>query len=674
MANEQKQPTPGAAEKPAKEINVKDLDAAWKTDFDQETMAQLYEQSFQNITEGQVVKGRVLQVNENEVLVDVGYKSEGVIPVEEFRNLIEAGKLKVGELIDVYLEKTEDSDGLVVLSKEKADKIKIWDEISDKFDNKEVIEGKVIERIKGGLTVDIGVRAFLPGSQIDLRPVRDPERLIGQTLRMRVIKLNKRRGNIVLSRRVILEDERKSMKEETLNALEEEAVVIGVVKNITEYGAFIDLGGIDGLLHITDMSWGRISHPSELLKIGDKVKVKVLKFDADSERVSLGMKQISEDPWLKVAEKYPVGSRVEGKVISLTDYGAFVELEEGVEGLVHVSEMSWTRRIRHPSKIVAIDEKVEAVVLDLDQENKRISLGMKQTETNPWDVVKEKYPIGTRVVGKVRNLTNFGAFVELEEGIDGLIHISDMSWTRRINHPSEVMKKGDEIETVVLDIDVDNERLSLGLKQLEENPWRDAENRFFIGNNVKGTVVRLTDFGAFVELEGGGIEGLVHISELSKDRIESPEEICKVGDELVMKVIKVDVEERRIGLSVRAYQEESERLEAEEGIVEQQDLKVGRSTMADVINQEALLRNIGFDGAGKAESKAEPKADAAEADTVTGDIPKPEKTRAKAKAAVSAEDEAEKAIRKALEDTSETPADVDTVTSDTVDAETEAKE
>jgi small subunit ribosomal protein S1 len=595
MANEQKQTTEHAVKpegKVKREVKT-DLDAAWKTDFDDATMAQLYEESFQNITEGQVVKGRVLQINENEVLIDVGYKSEGVIPVEEFRNMIEHGSLKVGETIDVYLDKTEDMEGLVVLSKEKADKIKIWDEISDKFESREVIEGRVIERIKGGLTVDIGVRAFLPGSQIDIRPVRDPERLIGQTLRMRVIKLNKRRGNIVLSRRVILEDERRNMKEMTLNALEENAIVEGQVKNITEYGAFIDLGGIDGLLHITDMSWGRVTHPSELISVGQKIKVRVLKFDPDSERVSLGLKQITDDPWLKASEKYKVGTRVEGKVISLTDYGAFVELEEGVEGLVHVSEMSWTRRVRHPSKILNIDDIVEAVVLDLDQDSKRISLGIKQCETNPWDVVKEKYPIGNRVVGRVRNLTNFGAFIELEEGIDGLIHISDMSWTRRINHPSELVKKGDEVEAVVLDIDVENERLSLGLKQLSENPWRDAENRFFIGNNVKGKIVRITDFGVFVELEGGGIEGLVHVSELGKDKTES-ENAHNVGDELIMKVIKVDVEERRIGLSVRAYEEEMERLEADDGIATQ-DLKIGRSTMADIINQEALLRNIGFD-------------------------------------------------------------------------------
>ncbi|MBN1354686.1 30S ribosomal protein S1 [bacterium] len=566
-------------------------------------MDKLYEESFRNITEGQVVKGKVLQINENEVLVDVGYKSEGIIPIEEFRNMLEAETLKVGDQIDVYLEKSEDSDGLVVLSKEKADKIKIWDEISRVYENEEIIEGRVIDRIKGGLTVDIGVRAFLPGSQIDLRPVRDPERLIGQTLRMKVIKLNKRRGNIVLSRRVILEDERQRTKESTLKALEEGALVEGVVKNITEYGAFIDLGGIDGLLHITDMSWGRVNHPSEMIKIGDNLEVMVLKFDRENERVSLGLKQKSSDPWEAVEEKYPIGSVINGKVISLTDYGAFIELEEGVEGLVHVSEMTWSRRVKHPSKIVSIGDNVEAKVLELDKDKKRISLGIKQCETNPWALVEEKYPIGTRVSGKVRNLTNFGAFVALEEGIDGLIHISDMSWTRRINHPSEVLKKGDVVETVVLEIDVENERLSLGLKQLQKNPWEDVEDRFFIGNNVKGKVVRLTDFGAFVELEGK-IEGLVHISELCKERIDKPDEVCNVGDELTMKVIKVDVDERRIGLSVRAFLEEMERLEVEEGDI-RNVLKVGRSTMGDIINSEDLLKNIGFK---TTESKSAPES------------------------------------------------------------------
>ncbi|MGB3975073.1 MAG: 30S ribosomal protein S1 [bacterium] len=619
MANKQKQTTnnPSAAEaENTKKIHSSNLDTPWWTDFSEAEMTKMVDESLRNTTEGQVVQGKVLQINEKEVLIDVGYKSEGAIPIEEFRNNIDAGTLKVGGFVDVYLDKTEDFEGQVVLSKEKADKIKIWDEISDHFENKEVIEGRVIDRIKGGLTVDIGVRAFLPGSQIDIRPVRDPERLIGQTLRMRVIKLNKRRGNIVLSRRVILEDERRNLKEKTLNSLEENAIVEGQVKNITEYGAFIDLGGIDGLLHITDMSWGRINHPNELISVGQKIKVKILKFDPETERVSLGLKQTTEDPWVKVSERYQIGTRVEGKVISLTDYGAFIELEEGVEGLVHVSEMSWTKRVRHPSKILNIDDTIEAVVLDLDQENKRISLGIKQCETNPWDLVKIKYPIGSRVVGKIRNLTNFGAFIELEEGIDGLIHISDMSWTRRINHPNELVKKGDELEAVVLDIDVENERLSLGLKQLSENPWKEAENRLFIGNNVKGKIVRITDFGVFVELEGGGIEGLVHISELGKDKEESIESAYKVGDELIMKIIKVDVEERRISLSVRAYEEEMERLEADDGIASH-EIKIGRSTMADIINQEALLRTIGFETKPLPES-SENKVEEKKAET-TGD-------------------------------------------------------
>ncbi len=610
------------------------LDKAWNSDFEPEIMDQLYNASFQNITEGQVVLGKVLQINENEVLVDVGYKSEGIIPIEEFRNMLEAETLKVGDKIDVYLEKAEDQDGLVVLSKEKADKIKIWDEISRVFENGEVIEGRVIDRIKGGLTVDIGVRAFLPGSQIDLRPVRDPEKLIGQKLRMMVIKLNKRRGNIVLSRRVILENERKEMKQKTLASLRENALIKGTVKNITEYGAFIDLGGIDGLLHITDMSWGRVNHPSEILHVGEEIEVMVLKFDEASERVSLGLKQKTPDPWESVEEKYPVNSKVTGKVISLTDYGAFVELEEGVEGLVHVSEMTWSRRVKHPSKIVSIDDTIEAMVLELDKEKKRISLGMKQCESNPWAVVEEKYPIGSHVVGKVRNLTNFGAFIELDEGIDGLIHISDMSWTRRINHPSELLKKGMQVETVVLEIDVANERLSLGLKQLHENPWEDAENRFFIGNNVKGKVVRLTEFGAFVELEDG-IEGLVHISELSKDRIEKPEDVCEVGSELTMKVIKVDVEERRIGLSARAFQEEMERLEAEEGMIVKETV-VGRSTMADIINSEDLLKNIGLQSA----VKEKPKTESAE-EKVEEKIPEQKDEKQPDVKSVSAEDTTE---------------------------------
>ncbi len=423
-----------------------------------EELEQLYEESLKHIQEGEIVRGRVVHIGRDSVLVDVGYKSEGMIDLDEFPD--QGRHLQVGEEVDVLLEEKEDSEGQVILSKEKANRIKIWDDISKKYDNNDVVDGVVVARIKGGLTVDIGLKAFLPGSQIDLRPVRNLDKLIGERLQMRIIKLNKRRGNIVLSRRVLLEEERQRAKEKTLASLAEGQIIEGVVKNITEYGAFIDLGGIDGLLHITDMSWGRVSHPSELFAIGDKVRVMVLKFDQEHERVSLGLKQMTADPWMNVAEKYPETSRVSGKVVSITDYGAFVELEEGIEGLVHVSQMSWARRTRHPSKIVNIGDTIEAVVLSVDKDKKRISLGMKQIEPNPWTTVDERYPVGSEVEGKVRNLTDFGAFIALEEGIDGLIHISDMSWTQRVKHPSEILKKGQKVRAVVLNVDKDNERLS----------------------------------------------------------------------------------------------------------------------------------------------------------------------------------------------------------------------
>jgi small subunit ribosomal protein S1 len=517
-----------------------------------EELSQLYDESLKHIQEGEIVRGRIVYIGRDSVLVDVGYKSEGTIDLEEFP---ERGRdLRVGEEIDVLLEQKEDSEGQVILSKEKANRIKIWDDISKKHDNNEVVEGVVVARIKGGLTVDIGLKAFLPGSQIDLRPVRNLDKLIGEKLQMRIIKLNKRRGNIVLSRRVLLEEERQHAKEKTLASLAEGQVVSGVVKNITEYGAFIDLGGIDGLLHITDMSWGRVSHPSQLFAIGDHVEVMVLKFDQEHERVSLGLKQLTPDPWANVAEKYPETSRVSGKVVSITDYGAFVELEEGIEGLVHVSQMSWARRTRHPSKIVNIGDTIEAVVLSVDKERKRISLGMKQIEPNPWSTVDERYPVGSEVEGKVRNLTDFGAFVALEEGIDGLIHISDLSWTQRIKHPSEVLKKGQTVHAVVLNVDKDNERLSLGLKQLEPDPWTLVPGKYHVGQDVHVKIVKVTNFGAFAELEDG-VEGLIHLSELSHDKVEDPEEVVNVGQELDAKIIKIDAETHKIGLSIRAFED-----------------------------------------------------------------------------------------------------------------------
>src|SRR6266704_5012127 len=415
-----------------------------------EELEQLYEESLKHIQEGEIVRGRVVHIGRDSVLVDVGYKSEGMIDLDEFPD--RGRHLQVGEEVDVLLEEKEDSEGQVILSKEKANRIKIWDDISKKYDNNDVVDGVVVARIKGGLTVDIGLKAFLPGSQIDLRPVRNLDKLIGERLHMRIIKLNKRRGNIVLSRRVLLEEERQRAKEKTLASLAEGQIIEGIVKNLTEYGAFIDLGGIDGLLHITDMSWGRVNHPSELFQVGDHVRVKVLKFNADTERVSLGLKQISEDPWSRAAEKYVPGTVVRGKVVSLKDYGAFIELEEGIEGLVHISEMSWTRRVKHPSKMVAVGDTVEAVVLDIDAKNNRISLGMKQLEPNPYEALTAKYPTGTPVKGRVRNIADFGIFVEIEEGIDGLVHISDMSWTQRVKHPSELYQKGDEVEAAVLNI------------------------------------------------------------------------------------------------------------------------------------------------------------------------------------------------------------------------------
>jgi small subunit ribosomal protein S1 len=524
-------------------------------------LLEMYDTSFRSIAEGEVVKGTVLAVTATEVVVDVGFKSEGMVPIEEF--LDEHGQVTVqpGDIVDVLLERTEDRDGHVVLSREKAEKMKIWDEVERAYAEKKVVIGRVIERIKGGLAVDIGVRAFLPGSQIDVRPVRNLDALRGQELRMRVIKVNKKRGNIVLSRKVLIEEENAEKKKQTLDSLAEGKVLRGVVKNITDYGAFIDLGGIDGLLHITDMSWGRLSHPSELFKVNDEVDVIVLKYDPATERVSLGHKQLTPDPWSDVVERYPVTARVRGRVVSLTDYGAFVELEPGVEGLIHVSEMSWSKRVKHPSKILNVGDEIEAMVLGVDPAARRISLGLKQVEANPWLELAEKYPPGTRITGRVRNLTEFGAFVEVEEGIDGLIHISDMSWSKRLKHPSEILKKGDRVEAMVLNVDAENQRLSLGLKQLATDVWDEFFSRHNVGDVVEGKVVRMTNFGAFVEL-ADGIEGLIHVSEF--DDAPGAEKVeLEVGHSYQMKIIKLSPSERKIGLSIRALKSDEYRADWE---------------------------------------------------------------------------------------------------------------
>ncbi len=509
-----------------------------------------YEESLRSIGEGEIVRGTVLAVDDKEVLVDVGFKSEGVISLAEFPD---PGSIKVGDVLDVFLEKMENQDGLVVLSKQRADFVRVWDRVKEAHDLEQVVEGKLVRKIKGGVVVDLyGVEAFLPGSQIALRQVQNVDALLGQSVQVKIIKLNKRRRNIVVSRRAVLEEERNRMKSTILKDLAKDQIREGQVKNITDFGAFVDLGGIDGLLHITDMSWGRISHPSELVKIGDRVRVKVLNFDPEKERISLGLKQLEPYPWEGVEDKYKVGDRVKGRVVSITDYGAFVELQKGVEGLIHVSEMSWTRHVRHPSKVVNIGDEIDAVVLKVDKANEKISLGLKQVEPDPWLTLDQKYPPGTKVRGKVRNLTNFGAFVELEEGIDGLVHVSDMSWTKRVAHPSEVLKKGDTVEVVVLSIDKEHRRISLGLKQVSDDPWPELAGQYPAGMEITGTTNRLFDRGAIVDL-GNGIEGFVPLSQLGIDDLKRPNDAFEVGETLVMKVTRVDVPNHRLILSVKSW-------------------------------------------------------------------------------------------------------------------------
>lgn len=528
-----------------------------KPEESMENLMDMYEESFKRFEEGEVVTGRIISVDKDHVLVDIGYKSEGQIRIHEFRDEKGTINANVGDQVEVMVEWWDDEEERVVLSKEKAQNVKVWEEIKKSYDEEGTIDGIITSRVKGGFSVDIGVQAFLPGSQADLRPIRNLDDLVGNKYKFKILKYNRKRSNIVLSRRVILEEEREKQRTATLAIIEEGKILDGVVKNITEYGVFVDLGGVDGLLHITDISWGRVKHPSELFSIGDEIKVKVLNFDIEKERVSLGMKQLTPDPWTTAADKYPVSSRVTGRVVSLTDYGAFVELEEGIEGLIHVSEMSWTRKIRHPSKVVSVSEMVDAIVLDIKPDNRRISLGMKQVVPNPWDVVSEKYPIGTTIEGKIKNITDFGLFIGIDEGIDGLVHISDISWTKRIKHPSEVYKKGDTVQAIVLDIDKENERFSLGVKQLQSDPWETVAERYEVGKEITGTITNLTDFGIFVELEEG-IEGLVHVSEISKEKIKTPVGKFEIGDVLTAKVMNINTTERRIGLSIKRLEMDDE--------------------------------------------------------------------------------------------------------------------
>jgi len=523
---------------------------------DAQQMSEIYEESLRRVQEGEVVKGRIVSVTKDFVMVDIGYKSEGQIPISEFTTPEGEVEAEVGDQVEALLESREDEEGPLMLSKTKASRIKVWEEISYAYHNEGVVEGTVVAKVKGGLSVDLGgILAFLPGSQVDLVPVRHTDHLISQNFTFNVLKFNRKRRNVVLSRRTLLEKAKEEAKATLLATLEEDKVVDGIVKNITDYGVFVDLGGLDGLLHITDLSYGRIRHPADLFKVGDSITVKVLSFDREKERISLGLKQLAADPWSMVQEKYPLTTRVTGKVVSLTDYGAFVELEPGVEGLIHISEMSWTRKIRHPNQILTVGDVVEVVVLELDPQRKRISLSLKQVEPNPWEVIGEKYPVGSVIEGKIKNITDFGIFIGIDEGIDGLVHISDISWTKRFKHPSELYKKGQTVQAKVLYIDKENERFSLSIKELNPNPWESIAERYPINSLVTGTITNITDFGFFVEVEEG-IEGLVHISELSRDKQKMA--ALKVGDQIRAKVIHSSPQERRIGLSIRRLETEEE--------------------------------------------------------------------------------------------------------------------
>tara|TARA_B100000902_G_scaffold390022_1_gene438230 strand:- start:2653 stop:4440 length:1788 start_codon:yes stop_codon:yes gene_type:complete len=531
-------------------ISAEELEQPEYTEDQIEEMMSLYDDSISGIQEGQIVTGSIVSANDSEVMIDIGFKSEGAVSIREFND---PTSISVGQQIEVFLENVEDQEGQVVLSKQKADFMRVWDSIKEAHDTGNTVQGRLMRRIKGGIVVDLfGVDAFLPGSQIDIRQVKNFDQFLGQEFPFKIIKLNKARRNIVVSRRAVLEEEREKMREEIVKVLEEGQIREGVVKNITDFGAFIDLGGVDGLLHITDMSWGRVSHPSELVSIGDKIKVKVLNYDRERERISLGLKQLTSHPWEGIEEKYPIDGRTRGKVVSITDYGAFVELEEGIEGLVHISEMSWTQHVRHPSKIVNIGDIVEVVILKIDQENQKISLGMKQIEEDPWGMLDGKYPPNTRLEGTVRSLTNFGAFVEIEDNIDGLVHISDMSWTRRIRQASEMFGKGDVISVVVTEIDVERRRISLSHKLAFENPWPQFAERYAVGTETNGKVSRILEKGLVVSFDGD-VDGFVPLSQLAIDSIENPHQCFSEGQEIPLKVIEFDEDDKKIVLSVRDY-------------------------------------------------------------------------------------------------------------------------
>ena len=542
------------------------MESATNTDMavDSAAMEAMYDETLKNLSEGTIVTGKIIKVGDGDVLIDIGYKSEGIVPIQEFDDLEEN---PIGQEVEVFLEQLEDKEGMVVLSKRRAVQQRAWDYVVNECQEGSLVEGTIKNIVKGGFIVDVGVDAFLPGSQLDVVPVRNPEEHIGKTYEFRILKINLERKNIVVSRRELIEESRRESRRKILAEIQVGQVRSGVVKNITDFGAFVDLDGIDGLLHVTDMTWGRINHPSELVKVGDKLEVMILDVDLEKERISLGLKQTQENPWEDIESRFPIGTRIRGKVVNLAPYGAFVEIERGIEGLVHVSEMSWTKRIQRASDILALGDEVDAVVLSVSAEEKKISLGMRQTEENPWEIVAGKYPIGSLVKGKVRNFTSYGAFVELEEGVDGMIHVSDMSWIRKVNHPSEILQKGQEVETVVLEIDSASQRISLGLKQAQADPWAGIVDRYPVGQKVKGIVTKISSFGAFVEIEDG-IDGLVHISQISDEHVDNIRDVLKVGDEIEARVVKVDPVEHRIGLSIKAAKVDDEEFQVEEGMLE----------------------------------------------------------------------------------------------------------
>jgi small subunit ribosomal protein S1 len=637
---------------------------AGKKDSEEMSFADLFEMEENSSVSkvGDVIKGTVVGIVDDHVLVDIGDKAESYIPLSEFRTEGEEKEIKIGDAFEVFVEKRKEEGGLQ-LSREKAIGIKVWEEIAKIQADDGTIDGKIESRVKGGMSVDIGVPAFLPYSQIDLRPVKDLDALIGQSFPFKILKFNRKRNNVVISRRAILEKEREKMRADMRTSLEEGMVVKGTVTNITDYGLFIDLGGMDGLCHITDLSWGRVSHPAKLYKVGDDIDVKILKYDQESDRVSLGIKQLRPDPWATVTERYPIGSKTVGKVVSITDYGVFVELEEGVEGLIHISEMTWSKKPRHPSKLVTVGDEVEIMVLNIETESKRISLGMKQLHPNPWDLVSENYPVGSIIEGKIKNITDFGIFIGIEEGIDGLIHVSDLSWTERIKHPTEKYAKGDTIQAVVLKIDRENERFSLGIKQLEPDPWQAALNNYPGGAIVEGKITNVTDFGIFVQLEEG-VEGLVHVSEISKEKITTPVGMYNVGDSLKVKVINVSSKDRKIGLSVKAMDEDS----GEDTLKDYKKKQAaGPATIGDLLKEEMESKGTSSkaeaapEEAEAAAEEAEAAAEEVEAAAEEAEAA-PEEAEAAAEEAEAAAEEAEAAAAAELE-----PADE----ADTEDAEAE---